>query len=290
MKKEINLPKGWKILVEESKGLPDNVFCVLTDKNETLYVKVASQEDILRHGALFEVLTLQELKKLGIEVQESYSVKSETYIEESSEEEVWNPSEESLEEFKERIGAKRKVGKLNAEDVEILREKYEEEKAEKEELRTKLTLIAEKEFERKKRELGAPEDIETVEQLKGWARAKGKSDEDLEAERLAEPVGHGSGGQASLDQASGVSNKEYDSVESMIDDLRAKSQSSEDAQTRREAQAVLNELFAKSSRGFLEQDKGKTVYIDKSKTPLKEQLNRKLREKALKKRKAEEEG
>lgn len=53
-----------------------------------------------------------------------------------------------------------------------LEQQLQEKSDEAEDYKSKLELIAEKEFERKKREVGAPDDIQTPEELKGFITAK----------------------------------------------------------------------------------------------------------------------
>ena len=106
-----------------------------------------------------------------------------------------------------------------------------------------------------------------------------------EAKENAEPIGKGGGGQATLDMATGKSRfLEFDSGEEMIDYLRDKAKSGD-----KEAKAILDELFLKSSKGFLEKGKDRVVFEDKSTEPLSEKLNRAYRKKVLEKRKKEEE-
>ena len=149
---------------------------------------------------------------------------------------------------------------------------------ERDDYKTKLIMVAEREFARKKASLGCKDpEVSTVEELKAWAETHDK------AYRDAMPEKFGGSGQALLSQATGKSGLEFESKEGMINFLRDSAKSGD-----KEAKAILDELFLKSSKGFLELDKGKTVYEDKSKVPLSEQLNRGFRKKVLKKRKLEE--
>jgi len=269
---EIKLPKGWVLLVEESKSLPKGILKLKTDKEKILYVKAS-----LDPNTMFEVLTSEELKELGIAVEESYSHSEEKpYVveeSESSEEksDVWNPQKESLEEYKKRMSGKQAHIDVNA--VELLRGELEQERLNREDLEAKLLIVAEKEFKRKKEELGCTdESIDSPDKLKGWAIAHktGKSEDELRAERKADPIGKGAGGQAKLSQAKGTKSGEYDSYEQMIDDLRIKSKSS-DPEIVKENQALLVELFKRSIKGRIESDKP-FKYEDTSQIPLKEQL------------------
>ena len=131
-----------------------------------------------------------------------------------------------------------------------------------------------------------PQNIETwVHKLNEFREVNRKAD--LEEEENADPIGKGGSGQATLDMASGVSSREFDSHEEMIDWLRDKAKSGD-----KEAKAVLDELFLKSAQGILEggKDTQTQTYEDKSKVPLSDQLNRAFRKKVLKKRMLEEEG
>jgi len=121
---------------------------------------------------------------------------------------------------------------------------------ENEDLRNKLTLVAHAEFERKKRSLGAPQEIETPEQLQGWEMAK----KSKEGEK-------GSFGTAPLSsQTSQNTDMEFESHEELVDFLRLKEREGS-AEEKAEAKAVLDELTKKMLEGVKEAKKG-IVYED----------------------------
>jgi len=114
----------------------------------------------------------KEFLKLGLELEETEPEETEDqgYVIEERESEPWNPQAESFDEYRKRIGGS--GHKLDVKSVEDLRGAYEDALQERDNLQSKLDIIVEKEFERKKRELGAPEDITTVEQLIGFEKAQ----------------------------------------------------------------------------------------------------------------------
>jgi hypothetical protein len=76
------------------------------------------------------------------------------------------------------------------------------------------------------------------------------SAEDKAAEEAAEPVGTGAGGQIPLAQATGRSGRrEFSSHEEMVDWLH-KQERSKNEETRKQAQAILDELMQKSIKGI----------------------------------------
>jgi hypothetical protein len=141
------LPKGWVYCVQESVGLPINVFAVKTDKGKLLYVKLPSSSDTLFGELVFEVLSKEECQKLGISVEETYS-SGDYHVEESTEndedDKIWHPDRESLEDYKRRVlQIKKGSGIVLPEDIEKIKE-------ERDDFKQKLTLIASRRFEKKK--------------------------------------------------------------------------------------------------------------------------------------------
>lgn len=74
------LPKNWLYSVEESVGLPLNVYAIKNEKGETLYIRTLPKEE-MELSMIFEILNKQECEKLGLKVQETYagSLDSESY-------------------------------------------------------------------------------------------------------------------------------------------------------------------------------------------------------------------
>ncbi len=86
-----------------------------------------------------------------------------------------------------------------------LETELEAERTEKENLESKLRIIAEKVFFDKRKALGAPDSITTVEELREWEQSR------------EPPVGRGASGNLKLTPAQyGRSSEGYDSVEDMI--------------------------------------------------------------------------
>jgi len=101
---------------------------------------------------------------------------------------------------------------IDSKQMEELIEEKKSVEEERDDLAEKLNLIAENAFEKKKRELGAPDDITTPEQLQGYELAKKGN------------VGNNQGGSAPLNSQYGQQNQgEFSSMESLIDSLRDRS-------------------------------------------------------------------
>jgi hypothetical protein len=140
---------------------------------------------------------------------------------------------------------------VNEEELEAVEsETLERVKADRDDLKAKLQLIAEKQFEKTKKELGAPEEFETVEELEAWRREHAE-------ERTRNPAlnpelgGHGGSGKAPLSgepsSHESANVKNYPNIESMISDLNERSRSNI-PEVREEAQQILKQLHAKASK------------------------------------------
>lgn len=164
-----------------------------------------------------------------------------------------------------------------------LEQKLKESEEERLNYRSKLIVVAQSKFEQKKRELGAPDDIESPEVLKHWAETH--ADEKRRAERRADPVGHGGAGVVPLSGQSGSgSGTEFSSQEELIDSLREQSRS-RDAAEKANAEKILNELFSKGLRGMGEVKNYRTSYEGKEST--RDKMNEQFR-KGKKKEKEDE--
>jgi hypothetical protein len=125
---------------------------------------------------------------------------------------------------------------VNEEELEAVEsETLERVKADRDDLKAKLQLIAEKQFEKTKKELGAPEEFETVEELEAWRREHAE-------ERTRNPA---LSGEPSSHESANVKN--YPNIESMISDLNERSRSNI-PEVREEAQQILKQLHAKASK------------------------------------------
>lgn len=67
------LPEKWQYCVEESKGLPIGIIAVKTDKNKLFYVKTVTIHDKGKILIGLEYLSAKELKKYGLNVEETVS-------------------------------------------------------------------------------------------------------------------------------------------------------------------------------------------------------------------------
>jgi hypothetical protein len=281
------------IQVEES--LPSNIILLKNPKtNRKIYLQACSPQEILSYGISFILLTKEMLWKNGIQVEETYSLpifqkiyneEGETgdyeevtetqeqqgiYVEESEgepaskPETLWNPTKESLEDFKERMKTKVPAGSYV--QVKIEPEEIEQLRAERDDYRSKLELVAEKAFAKKKQELGCDdENITSPSQLQAWQSGK--------EGRKETPSGS-----ASLQgQTTGqyIDDKEggFDSYEDMMSHLQvvARNKTSPSGST---ADKILNEFMRKSLDAS--RKTGKTVeYVQK--TSLKDEINAKFR-------------
>jgi len=269
------IPEGFKMLVEESfQGVnQDRIFVFEHIKTKKkLYAKLCSLEDI-KQGLIWEVLTPEQLKELKIEE----SVNSEYYegktyvVEESGEDSnLWRPEEETLEEWKKRTGRK---GNLTKEQLEELTAKTgvvninigsqgnegkskEELESENEDLKNKLSIIAARRFEEKKKQLNAPASIKTVEELMAW-----------QAEKQADPTRRTSSGALSLEGQGNTGGVEFENQQEMIDFLQRR-KASGTAEEKREAKAVLDELWRKMLKGKEKAGPEQKIDIEDEGTPL----------------------
>jgi len=129
---------------------------------------------------------------------------------------------------------------------------------EKEDFKQKLELLATKEFNEQKRKCGAPNSIETPNELLEWVRTH------KQAEREADPVGYNKkhnigAGQATLSQQSGSGEHEFDSKEEMIDFLR-RAERSRDSEEAKNAKLILDDLFKHSMQSMDKMGSVRTKY------------------------------
>jgi len=129
------------------------------------------------------------------------------------------------------------VTKKDDEKKKELEQQLEEKTLEAEDYKAKLQMIAEKEFERKKRELDAPDEIDTPEKLMAWELAKkGKK---------KEPSGVVPLSPAQLGQSGQEEPKSYSSYEEMLKDLHDQEKNGT-PEEQAYAKAVLDELVRRS--------------------------------------------
>jgi len=124
-----------------------------------------------------------------------------------------------------------------------LEQQLEDAKTESEDYKSKLELIAEKEFERKKREVGAPEDIDTPEKLQGFITATKKKGEPAGNVPLS-PAQMGyneDDASTKINSPDSVHSMDFDSYMEMLAVLEARKQMGDD-----EAKRVLGQLAEKN--------------------------------------------
>jgi hypothetical protein len=131
-------------------------------------------------------------------------------------------------------------------EIEKLEKELEAERIEKEDLASKLEMIAEKQFSIAREKAGAPVEIDSPEKLEAWKLAKeGKT----QNPHLNPELGTGGSGKAPLSgepsgQISTV--KEYPDVASMMRDLQERSMSSNKA-VAEEAEQIIAQLHKKQA-------------------------------------------
>ncbi len=138
-----------------------------------------------------------------------------------------------------------------------------------------LNLIAQREFEKKRAQLGAPDTITTVEELKAYSEGK-------RANQPEKPIPMGN---VPLDtQTPANPNQGFGSYPEMIDSLRdLSSAQNPDIKQRQAAKATLDKLMEKAFAGQKEAQKPFSMEMDKE-TSLRDLLNQKYqRRKALSK-------
>ena len=128
----------------------------------------------------------------------------------------------------------------------------------------KLTLLAAQKFKEKKEQLGAPESVNTPEELLQWAEEH-QDDSLQQLPPKSSSNSKGGAGQIPLSAQSGETEGEYDSVQSMIRDLYRKAEASSDKQEKIEAKALLSEMWVKYRRGLRELGKYSRSYTDEQK-------------------------
>jgi len=108
------------------------------------------------------------------------------------------------------------IEQLKEKDLENkqLSEQLEEEKTIKEDYESKLKIVAEKALEQKKKELNAPDWINDPESLMKWAESEGKIEKGGKGSLSLRPE--------DLSRENSQYSEGYDSIEDMINDLRAK--------------------------------------------------------------------
>lgn len=114
------------------------------------------------------------------------------------------------------------------------------------------------EFEKKKKELGAPDTIKTAEELQEWEKTKNLSKD-------ADPTKKPSSGTLPFPQTqTGDGRKGYGSEAAMVEDLRRRSHS-KDPEVAAEAKAILIELFRKWTVAVKKEYEGKGhgIHIEK---------------------------
>ena len=227
---------AWKIDVEETQQFEESGLVVAVNRlGKRIHFKKGKQTE---WGIELVPLNLDELKALNIEesLNESYF---DLDIEESAEEpegelkhKVNMQDANSIKEGK--VILDKRLKELEGSTTEENQAEIKRLLEENEDLSGKLDLIAQQTFEKKKRELGAPKEIDTPEKLEGFARAKGE-------------YNPASGGTANLNDAQygkglddDIFTKQYDNPVDLVRDLRIQAQNGNE-----KAKMALDVLFLK---------------------------------------------
>jgi hypothetical protein len=120
--------------------------------------------------------------------------------------------------------------------AEVEEETLEKVRMERDDLKAKLEMVADVEFNKAKQRLGAPDFIETPEQLEKWQKEQNKNPEVT--------TGGGASGKTPLSEPSSSGVKEYETYEEMYADVVERTKHS-DPKVRAEAQAIQKQLFEK---------------------------------------------
>ena len=135
------------------------------------------------------------------------------------------------------VGINAEIVVSGKDEIEKLQQQLEEEKIAKEDALNKLEMIAEAEFAKAKAKLGAPDYIETPEQLEKYKQEQESKKSDSK----------GAMGKAPLynEPSSQISHvKEYGSFNEMMEDLQ-KRMNSDNKEVAQEAQNIQKQLFEK---------------------------------------------
>ena len=244
---EAILPENWKFIEET---ISSGVYAVKDPKQEFQFIRVCSPSEVLENGFVFEVLTMEECRTLGLVVEESAKDTEQPYYVEETTPEPWNPQQESLEDYKRRIGSSPKtaIGNVDPQAIEKLRGELEEERERAKTAEDKLVMVAQAQFERKKKELDAPDYITDPKTLMAW-----KESQDSSSRPPAGTVGLA--GQT----RSGGKGKGFKSYQDMIEYLQREEALGQESSP--EAKAILAEFHRKSLKARRQSDKGFSLEI-----------------------------
>ncbi|MCJ7633436.1 hypothetical protein MUP77_13745 [Candidatus Bathyarchaeota archaeon] len=238
----------FKIDIEESRALADKgILCLVNKAGRKFYVrpKETGNKD---YPMEMIPLSTEEMRQLGLTVEESENdtIENQVDIEESASEPEKKPrtfdprSEADMKEAAKL--AEQALAKLKKDDPEKWASPTEEQlKEENEDLKGKLSMIAEVALEKKKKELGCTDsEINTPEALMAWEKGK--------TGRGSTPSGSAplqSNYEGFMPQNTGdIIKRKFNSVEEMIMALRK--------QKTPESEAIIKELWRRGIQGWRE--------------------------------------
>jgi hypothetical protein len=184
-------------------------------------------------------------------------------------------SEENENEKNEIIVKVQKEDSKTETDRELEKFKREAElQEENEDLKEKLNLIVQAQFEKKKRELGCTDaEIDSIDKLEAWEKGRGEQKEE-------------SSGSAPLNDAqkyggSPPPTEGFNSQEEMINELRKDAREGD-----KDAKRILDAMFLKTIKGVKENERGVKAYrLTKEDESAIETINRQWRDRLIFKRK-----
>jgi hypothetical protein len=214
-----------------------------TKTHKNLYLKVGKRNK----DAQIELIPLDEneLKDLHLEESLTETVNGELFDLDIQESVSEDSPVQPLHKFRsDDVNSMRLAKQMAEENLKKLEGKDSEKEAleaENEDLRSKIDLIAQKAFEKKKRELNAPDEVNTPEKLMGYEMAQ-------KAKTPTSPQNSGCVPLSSQTPAN--QDSAYGSYEEMVDNIRDRaSAQNPNLQDRTQAKAVLDKLMEKAFSG-----------------------------------------
>ena len=132
-------------------------------------------------------------------------------------------------------------------------------RADLEDANAKLSLVAERLFQSKKRDLGAPQSISNPQELKDWSESQRHEDPILRNQKTGQGAGQiGLGNQGNQGNNEG---KSWEDTESMIFEL-VQTKNIGTPEERKNAQAILNALWTKQKDAMKSGDLPNKIYED----------------------------
>ena len=234
-----------KLDVEETQKFVDAEIPILVfiEKGKKVYYKLVKVIDdkLLKQGLMYRFvpLTNAEMKAQGIEESTAQEVNdaSPIDIEESAAQAVEPESNLTLKGTPEAVAAAKKI--LMDKQAELKKQAQQPDEKDEiiEDLTNKLGIIAEKQFEKKRKEVGAPDSVNTPEKLQGFITAKEALDKNEHGGVAPLNYFQYNGGQQ---QATDLAHRKFSNINEAIATLQAERRSGN-----KEAADLLDKLWQK---------------------------------------------